>query len=135
MVQREGQTDRECRTPGHRACRLVLLASIAACLTVAAGTAAPVAHADRSFAPRFTTTDRGQVLMAANTVLTCPGTGAACKAAQAGTSSRDNGDFAMAYTDVDSDGTTFNSSRPTPALPPGSTLPVAALHPARHPTP
>jgi hypothetical protein len=64
-------------------------------LSVAVLALAPVASADRTFAPRFTTTDRGQVVMAANTVMTCAGTSSACAAARAGTSSTDNGDFTM----------------------------------------
>jgi hypothetical protein len=97
-------------------------------LLAAGGALAPAASADRTFAPRFSTTNRGQVVTAGNTVLTCQGTGTACKNAQAGTSTADNNDFDMDYVDVDSDSSTFNSSRATLALPSGSTVLFAGLY-------
>jgi len=122
MVRREAQIGGERRTPIRRAC-VAVGTVLLLCLI-----AAPVASADRSFAPRFTTSDRGQVVMAANTVMTCSTSASACAAARAGTSSSDNGDFTMTYTDVDSDSTTFNSSRSTLALPSGSTVLFAGLY-------
>jgi hypothetical protein len=102
-------------------------AVVVALLTWAALTAAP-ARADRSFAPRFSATDRGQVLTTGNTVVTCPGTGTSCRAAQAGTSTTTNADFDMDYVDVDSESSTFNSSRATLSLPSGSTVLFAGLY-------
>jgi fibronectin type 3 domain-containing protein len=123
MVQREVDTGKERRMPRLGACGLAVPALLVALLL---GPSA--ASADRSYAPRFTTTDRGQVVMAANTVMSCPSSAAGCSAARAGTSSDDNGDFAMTYTDVDGDSTTFNSSRSTLALPSGSTVLFAGLY-------
>src|SRR4051812_48424287 len=123
MVQRNVDTGKERRMRRLGVCALGVPAILAALLLGPAS-----ASADRSFAPRFTTTDRGQVVMAANTVVTCPTSASGCSAARAGTSSDDNGDFAMAYTDVDSDSTTFNSSRSTLALPSGSTVLFAGLY-------
>src|SRR5689334_23901633 len=72
-------------------------AGLRAVLIAAAGLAlaASPAAADRTFAPRFSTTDHGQVLTAANTVMTCSSSASGCAAARAGTSTTDNGDFAM----------------------------------------
>jgi hypothetical protein len=106
----------------------VLAASVAALAALALALTAAPASADRSFAQRFATTDHGQVLTAANTVLMCSGSGSACRAAQNGTSADDNNDFTMDYVDVDSDSATFNSSRSTLALPSGATVLFAGLY-------
>ncbi|HEX2103048.1 MAG TPA: hypothetical protein VHF51_05315 [Solirubrobacteraceae bacterium] len=100
-----------------------LLSTLVACAAIA-----PAASADRTFAPRFSATDRGQVLTAGNTVMTCPGTGTTCRAVQGGTSATTNGELDMDYVDVDGDGSTFNSSRATLALPSGSTVVFAGLY-------
>jgi hypothetical protein len=89
---------------------------------------APAAFADRAFTPRFAQMARGDVTMAANTLMSCTG-GAACSGARAGTgSSINNEDFTMAYVDADSDGTTFDSSSSTLSLPSGSTVLFAGLY-------
>src|SRR4051812_1463230 len=98
MVRQIADTPRECCARAMRACVVAM-----AVLLVAAILVPGAALADRTFAPRFTTTDRGQVVMAGNTVMTCPTSASGCAAARAGTSSDDNGDFDMAYTDVDSE--------------------------------
>jgi hypothetical protein len=109
-----------------------MVLAIAVCATVVVP-----ASADRSFAPRFSATDRGQVLTAGNTVMTCPGSGASCRAVQGGTSTTTNGDLDMDYVDVDGDSATFNSTRATLALPSGrpSSSPacIGAATPARAP--
>ncbi len=101
-IQREATTyTRRTRYPGATTgllCALVVTA-LAVC-----GALAPAAVADRTFAPRFSTTERGQVVTAGNTVLTCPGTSTACQNAQNGTTAAaDNNDFDMSYVDVDGD--------------------------------
>src|SRR4029079_10670848 len=126
-IQREATTyARRWWCPGDTT-RLLCVLVVGA--LVVCGALAPTAFADRTFAPRFSTTDRGQVVTAGNTVLTCPGTGTACQNAQNGTTATaDNNDFDMGYVDVDSDSTTFNSSRATVALPSGSTVLFAGLY-------
>src|SRR4029079_12215964 len=122
VVQRSRQHCRGGSARGPRRFAWVLVVLLAA-----AGALAPSASADRAFAPRFSATDRGQVVTAGNTVLSCQGTGTGCKNAQAGTTTADNNDFDMDYVDVDSDSSTFNSSRATLALPSGSTVLFAGL--------
>ena len=99
-----------------------ILAALAVSL-LSALFAAP-ASADRAFSTRFQTDAQGDITFAANTVLTCTGGGGggnSCANSQAGTgsASKVNNDWAMVNVDVDSDGTTFNSSRATVALPGG----------------
>src|SRR5262245_25944335 len=79
------------------------------------------------FTTRFTTNDTGDIAIIANTLLTASGTGAV--AAQNGTgSSLNNNDFTMVQVDIDSDPTTFNSSRATLDLPDGATVLWAGLY-------
>jgi hypothetical protein len=89
--------------------------------------AASPASADRAYAPRFQTTDRGQILTAANTLLSCSAPAAACRHAQSGLPV-DNNRLAMDHADVDSDASTFDSSRATLALPSGATVLYAGLY-------
>lgn len=91
--------------------------------------AAPVsAQVVRTFTPRFSTNDNGDITLIGNTMMTCNG-GANCAAGQAGTGNRlDDGDFTMAYVDADLDPTTFSSSSATLTLPPGATVLWAGLH-------
>lgn len=126
-IEREATTYlRRTRDPG--ASTGLLIALVVTALAVC-GALAPAAVADRTFAPRFSTTERGQVVTAGNTVLTCPGTSTACQNAQNGTTAAaDNNDFDMSYVDVDGESTTFNSSRATLALPAGSTVLFAGLY-------
>ncbi|MEA2389646.1 MAG: large repetitive protein, partial [Thermoleophilaceae bacterium] len=98
-------------------------------LLVAFGALAPAASADRAFTSRFAQMARGDVTIAANTVMTCPGNAAACTQGKAGTgSSINNQDFAMAYVDADADATTFDSSSATMTLPAGATVLFAGLY-------
>ena len=87
------------------------------------------AHASstiRTFAVRKTITQRGDVLLVGNTLLTCPTAASGCTTAQNGTGN--NNDFAMTWVDIDGDASTFNSSRATLTLPVGATVSYAALY-------
>ncbi|CAN5524834.1 hypothetical protein BH11ACT8_BH11ACT8_07170 [soil metagenome] len=104
-------------------------------LVVLAVVPAPAAHAaDRSFAPRFTANDTGDIDIFGNTVMTCPTATAGCTAARtAGVtatadSALNNNNFAMVYIDVDSDPTTFNSSQATVSIPSGASVLFAGLY-------
>lgn len=79
-----------------------LLAVLIVGSLVLAGPVAPADAAYRTFGtPRFSTTEPGDIIMAANTLLTCPAS-AACTAAQNGTGvPRANNDFTMIRVDVD----------------------------------
>lgn len=113
----------------HTLCRRLMhltLASSATALLLAASASAQVITA---FSPRFSTNDTGDVAIIGNTLLTCSSSASGCAAAQAGTgSSLNNNDFVMGYVDVDSDATTFNSSRATLSLPSGSVVLFAGLY-------
>jgi len=68
----------------------------------------------RAFTPRFSQNVKGDIVGAANTLLSCPDSDTSCANARNGTGSKlNNNDFNMAYVDVDSNSTTFNSSRAT----------------------
>ncbi|GAB2504298.1 Ig-like domain-containing protein [Lysobacter humi (ex Lee et al. 2017)] len=85
----------------------------------------PVAEAsvvDRPFTSRYQTTGRVDSFLVGNSVLNCQG---GC-AAQNG--SGNNNSFTMVHIDVDSDGTTFNSSRANFTLPAGATVLRAFLY-------
>lgn len=110
-------------------------AARASVIAVIAGTtllAAPVAHADRPFAIRFTANDLGSITFAANTLMTCPDSAPTCASArlglQGGTLGNNNG-YAMTYVDVDGPGNaTFNSSTATLSLPQDAFVLFAALY-------
>jgi uncharacterized repeat protein (TIGR01451 family) len=108
----------------------VLLTAIAWSSVVAAASAA-----DRAFTPRFSANDTGNIALAANSLMTCPTTDSDCAGARSAPSSNtssnsvlNNNDYTMAYVDVDSDATTFNSSSADLSLPPGSTVLFAGLY-------
>ena len=83
--------------------------------------------ADRAFSIRFSANDTGNITIAANTLLTCPAAASGCAAAQAGGATNNNS-FTMAYVDVDSDSTTFDSSQSDLVLPTGATVLFAGLY-------
>jgi uncharacterized repeat protein (TIGR01451 family)/fimbrial isopeptide formation D2 family protein len=106
------------------------VAALTAALTLLITTAA---SADRAFTPRFSTNDTGQITGIANSLMTCPPSGActAARASAAGTTGNnalDNGNFNMGFIDVDGDLSTFNSSSATLSLPAGSTVLFAGLY-------
>jgi len=81
------------------------------------------------FTPRFQTNDNGDVLFVANTMLTAPSTDANAAAAQAGTGTiLNNNDFNMVHVDVDSDASTFDSSRADLKIPTNGSVLFAGLY-------
>jgi uncharacterized repeat protein (TIGR01451 family)/fimbrial isopeptide formation D2 family protein len=81
------------------------------------------------FTVRYTTNDTGDITFAANTLMTAPASDPAAVNAQNGIGSRvANNDFVMTYVDVDSDPTTFNSSRSDLVMPAGSQVLFAGLY-------
>lgn len=93
------------------------------------------AHAQRAFSARYTNVAvNGDIVGIGNVNMTCStsGTnGASCAGARThtgGSGSSNNNDFTMVYSDVDSDGSTTNSSRATLNLPAGSTVLFAGLY-------
>ncbi len=107
--------------------RVAATAAVIAATLFAAGTAR--AQIVRSFTPRFSTNDHGDVTLIGNTLMSCSGNGNACKQGRLGAGgSINDDDFAMAYVDIDADGTTFCSSNATLALPVGATVLWAGLY-------
>ena len=87
------------------------------------------------FTPRFTTNDTGDIAIVGNTLETASTVGNPGRTqqdvvnAQNGTGPNvNNNNWNMAYVDVDSDPTTFNSSQSTLSLPPGATVLFAGLY-------
>ena len=110
--------------PSIRRAALAVAATLAALLACAPG-----ASADRTFGPRFVTTDRGNIVSVANTLLTCPTAAANCTNVRSGANTTlGNDNFTMANVDVDSDATTFNSSQATLSMPTGAVVLWAGLY-------
>jgi uncharacterized repeat protein (TIGR01451 family) len=103
------------------------LAIAIACLPLLA--AAPAeAQIARAFTARTSANITGDITLIGNTLMTCPGNGT-CANGQNGTGANiDNNDFAMGYVDIDSDATTFCSSRATLTLPATATVVWAGLY-------
>ncbi len=102
-----------------------LLTSLALLLWIAGWWNSPV-EAQVAFSQRFNTNDTGDIQIVGNTLMTCPGS---CPTVQNGTSATlNNNSYNMAYVDIDSDGTTINSSSATLTLPPSSTVLFAGLY-------
>ena len=81
------------------------------------------------FAPRFTTNATGDVAIVGNTAMTAPASDPAAVNARNGVGSKvNNNDFNMAFVDVDSDPTTFDSSSATLSLPSGASVLFAGLY-------
>ncbi|MBD7920131.1 tandem-95 repeat protein [Cellulomonas sp. Sa3CUA2] len=117
-----------------RVAALLAGALVAAPLTLV-GIASPAAAAEyRSFAPVFTTNTNGDILMAANTLMTCNAalnaTTGTCANSRAGTgSSLNNNDLSpMQFVDVDSSASTFNSSTADLTVPDGGSVLWARLY-------
>jgi|GEM_PF-923361 len=83
----------------------------------------------RPFTQLYSSNVNGNLLLIGNTLQTCPfSAGVLCTDARAGLANEGNDDFAMVYVDVDSDGTTFDSSSATLNVPPGATVLFAQLY-------
>jgi uncharacterized repeat protein (TIGR01451 family) len=111
--------------------RLRALAGALLAVTAAAMLLTAPALADRAITPRFTANVKGALLHTGNTLMTCPAAAATCAGAQNGTetgAAANNNAYAMEYVDVDSDGTTFNSSTANLALPAGAEVIFAGLY-------
>jgi uncharacterized repeat protein (TIGR01451 family) len=109
---------------GNRRLRLVGgLAVVIAVLLAIPG----IASADRTFTPRFSTNDTGDITIAANTLMTCPTAAANCTSGQGG-AAQNNNSFNMGYVDVDGDASTFDSSSSKLRLPAGATVLFAGLY-------
>lgn len=102
--------------------RLVLLAGLLTGLLLPA----PV-QADRAFSQRFSTNINGDLVLIGNAQLSCTTGVANCAAARAGGAYNNNA-FTMTNVDVDSDGTTFNSTSANLNMPAGSTVVFAGLY-------
>ena len=85
----------------------------------------------RSFTPRFTTNETGEIRMIGNTLMTCPA-GTDCTAAQSGFASPTgllNNAFNMVYVEIDgSANSTFNSSEASLMMPAGASILWAGLY-------
>ncbi|HEY0080340.1 MAG TPA: hypothetical protein VGB73_17150 [Pyrinomonadaceae bacterium] len=105
---------------------LFLLALAFVCLCAAQGAEAQVV---RSFASRFTANDTGDIVLIGNTLISCQSNDNTCPGGRAATGTTlNNNDFRMRFVDVDTDTTTFNSSRATLTLPAGATVLWAGLY-------
>ena len=95
----------------------------------------PAQAIQRAFAPRFSLNAAGDITIAANANTTCSqapgatGAGTNCTNAQTlGTLDRANNGHTIVNIDVDSDASTFNSSRAALEVPPGATVAFAGLY-------
>ena len=81
------------------------------------------------FTVRYQTNDTGDITFAANTLMTAPASDPDAVNAQNGVGTKvANNEFLMTYVDVDSDPTTFNSSRSDLVMPAGSQVLFAGLY-------
>src|SRR3954449_8620764 len=110
--------------------RLVALALALAVLALAAALPS-TASAARSFDKRFGVNDTGDITLAANTLMSCPGSCAERDAAAnpSSNSKYNNNDWNMVRVDADGDtATTLNSSTATLNLPAGAKVLFAGLY-------
>ena len=89
--------------------------------------AATPANADRAFSQRYSANMNGDMVLIGNVQLSCTTGAANCATARAG-GAYNNNDFTMAYVDIDSDASTFNSTSANLNMPAGSTVAFAALY-------
>jgi hypothetical protein len=111
---------------------MVLLTALAGsgAFIMAGSTAAHAAVTD-PFTRAFSVNTTGNIQIRGNTVVTCESAAALCAGAQTNTNAsagnNNNNAFFMNYVDVDSDGTTFDSSSATVNIPTGGAVLFAAL--------
>ena len=110
--------------------RLLRAAFFVALLAGVFAVPAPAGAADTPFSQRYAQTMRGNIDAVGNQLLTCPDAAAGCANARARTGAVGtmNNNYNMSYVDVDSDGSTVNSSTATLALPAGATVAWAGLY-------
>ncbi len=111
---------------------LRIAASVAAVCALFTLGLVSAAQADRDFSLRFGANDTGSIKGIANTNMTCPASSNCTQAQNAAPTSQSgtahNNNFDMTYVDVDSDGSTFNSSTANQSLPGGSEILFAGLY-------
>ncbi|MEA2475147.1 MAG: large repetitive protein, partial [Thermoleophilaceae bacterium] len=87
------------------------------------------ASADRAYSLRYGSVERGDITMAANTIVSCPEGAANCASGRQGTGSVvRNSAWVMVPVDVDGDPSTFDSSSSDLRLPAGATILYAGLY-------
>ena len=95
---------------------------------IALGGATPAQAAIiRSFAPVFSVNTNGDILMAANTLMTCINSASCTTARNATTGNYNNNSYNSRFVDVDGDASTFNSSSATVTVPTSGGVLFAAL--------
>lgn len=112
------------------------MSNVAVRIAVVVGVALLVAPAsargERPFAPRFSQNAQGDIVIAANTLLSCVASEPACPDARAGMSSPvtggNNNARVMTYVDVDANPATFSSSSAQLALPADARVLFAGLY-------
>lgn len=85
------------------------------------------ASAVTPFSARYTTNAAGDISIVGNTMLTCPPAAGGCTSVLAGANGKNN-DFTMQYVDIDADGSTFDSSSATLAMPADAQVLFAGLY-------
>ncbi|MHA7246763.1 Ig-like domain-containing protein [Arthrobacter tecti] len=83
----------------------------------------------RPFEPVFSANTNGAIQIRGNSNMTCLTSAAGCTAARAGTGTvLNNNNFSMVFTDIDTTGSTFNSSNAQIAMPDSSNVLFAGLY-------
>lgn len=99
-----------------------------ACVTALTLAAPANAQVLRTFATRYSSNQKGDVTLIANTLMSC-NTGGQCTNGRNGSGgSVNNNDFVMQYVNTDTDATTFSSSSANLTLPVGATVLFAGLY-------
>ncbi|MGQ0463918.1 MAG: Ig-like domain-containing protein [Sporichthyaceae bacterium] len=114
----------------RRSAPLIAFALVAAALTVLPAPAAQAAIV-KQFEPIFSANTNGAIVLRGNSSMTCPTSNNNCAKAKSATLSgtaNNNNSFAMVFTDVDSDATTFNSSSSQLPIPAGASVLWAGLY-------
>ncbi|HEX8648749.1 MAG TPA: hypothetical protein VF715_17770, partial [Thermoleophilaceae bacterium] len=103
--------------------------TIIAALAALFGLLPASASADRQYSLRYGSVERGDITMAANTIVSCPDGAANCASARDGTGTVvRNSAWVMVPIDVDSDPSTFDSSSADLRVPAGATILYAGLY-------
>ncbi|MEO5988889.1 MAG: hypothetical protein ABIU54_08370, partial [Candidatus Eisenbacteria bacterium] len=112
----------------RRATPQSLIAAVLAVGVLLTSTVPAHAQIVRSFSPRISTNQSGDITLIGNTLMSCTG-GGLCTNGRNGTGGNINdNDFTMQYVDIDSDGSTFSSSTANLTLPAGATVTWAGLY-------